>query len=349
MNQNDFDLLTTVEQGGCSAKLDPAALSGLLNSIPLLKDSRIMVDIETHDDAGVYRLNESTALIVTTDFFPPVCSSGKEFGQIAAANSLSDIYAMGGTPLLALNLTMFPSTRIPLDILRQILEGGQEKINEAGAFTMGGHTIDDYPPKYGLAVIGTVHPEQLITNSGATPGQSLILTKPLGTGILLAAHRLKLAPENAYIRTLAQMKQLNDIGAQLMHKYHVKGATDITGFGLLGHALKMADASGVSLQIDNRSLPAIESAIELIQAGCIPGATFRNLHFVKDSTFFSADCITEQKILACDAQTSGGLLIAIDKSKASDLLNDLQQSGKYTDAKIIGEVIKRRQKALYLI
>lgn len=349
MNPNEFDLLSTVEQGGCSAKLDPAKLAGLLSSIPLLKNDRILVDIETHDDAGVYLLNDTTALIVTTDFFPPVCASGKEFGQIAAANSLSDIYAMGGAPLLALNLTMFPSSRIPLEVLHDILEGGQEKINEAGAFTMGGHTIDDYPPKYGLAVVGTVHPDRLITNSGARPGQKLILTKPLGTGILMAAHRIKADGESGYEQALAQMKQLNHSGACLMQKYNVKGATDVTGFGLLGHALKLADASRVSIQIDSKSLPAIHSAIGLLEAGCIPGAAFRNLSFVEEQTIFSAGCSTERKMLACDAQTSGGLLIAVDNDLAEQLLADLLNNGEHPYAAIIGEVIARRHKSLYLL
>lgn len=349
MNNQSFDLLTTVEYGGCSAKLAPDKLSGLLSSIPLLKNSNILVDIETHDDAGVYKLNDDTALIVTTDFFPPVCSDGYEFGEIAAANSLSDVYAMGGVPLLSLNLNMFPSTTIPIEVLRDILLGGQSKVNEAGAFTMGGHTIDDYPPKYGLAVVGTIHPDRLITNSGSRTGDRLILTKPLGTGVMLAARRMGIASEESYRYTLQQMKLLNKTGAELMQKYGVTGATDVTGFGLLGHALKLADASNVSLQIESDSLPALPQVIQLLEDGCIPGAAFRNLEFTGHSLHIATTCSTELKMLACDAQTSGGLLISVAADKANNLLNELIHSGIHPQAAIIGEVITRRDKSIYLI
>lgn len=349
MTHHPFDLLSTVEYGGCSAKLAPAELTELLNTIPLIKDSRILVDIETHDDAGVYRLNEDTALIVTTDFFPPVCSDAFTFGQIAAANALSDVYAMGGTPLLALNLTMFPSKDIPLDVLRDILAGGQDKINESGAFTMGGHTIDDNPPKYGLAVVGTVHPDRLITNAGLRPGQCLILTKPLGAGVLIAAQRLGICPPAAYEKALEQMMLLNKTGAGLMQQFGVKGATDVTGFGLAGHALKMAEASGVTIQLESGNLPALPAVTGLLADGCIPGAAFRNLEFVSEHTLFSSTCPIEQKMLACDAQTSGGLLMAVDADRAGELLSALYNSGCHNDAAIIGEVLPRRNKPLYIL
>jgi len=345
MTTTSFDLLSTCASGGCSAKLDPATLSDLLSSIPLIKDARIMVDIETHDDAGVYRLNDETAIIVTTDFFPPVCSDAYTFGQIAAVNALSDIYAMGGTPLLTLNLTMFPSKDIPLEVLRDILAGGQDKINESGAFTMGGHTIDDTPPKYGLAVVGTVHPDKLITNAGLKSGQILILTKPLGVGILMAAQRMGLAGKEAYDQALEQMKMLNKAGAVCMQQFGVKGATDVTGFGLLGHALKMAEASGVSIQLSLGSLPVLPQVMSLLESGCIPGAAFRNADFVKDQVFYAPTCTVEQKMLANDAQTSGGLLMAVDADKANDLMTVLKIV--HPQACIIGEVISRRSKSIY--
>jgi len=345
MTTTSFDLLSTCATGGCSAKLDPAALSDLLSSIPLIKDARIMVDIETHDDAGVYKLNDETALIVTTDFFPPVCSDAFTFGQIAATNALSDIYAMGGTPLLTMNLTMFPSKDIPLEVLRDILEGGQDKINESGAFTMGGHTIDDNPPKYGLAVVGTVHPNKLITNAGLKPGQLLILTKPLGVGVLMAAHRLGLAEKEAYNLALEQMKMLNKAGAACMQEFGVKGATDVTGFGLLGHALKMAEASGVSIELSLCCLPVLPQVLTLLESGCIPGAAFRNADFVNDAVFYAPSCTIEQKMLACDAQTSGGLLMAVDAEKAFELISALRIL--HPQASIIGEVTSRRSKSIY--
>jgi len=345
MTTTSFDLLSTCASGGCSAKLDPAALTDLLSSIPLMKDARIMVDIETHDDAGVYKLNDETALIVTTDFFPPVCSDAFTFGQIAAANALSDIYAMGGTPLLTLNLTMFPSKDIPLEVLRNILAGGQDKINESGAFTMGGHTIDDTPPKYGLAVVGTVHPDKLITNAGLKSGQMLILTKPLGIGILMAAQRMGLAEQKAYDLALEQMKLLNKAGAVCMQQFGVKGATDVTGFGLLGHALKMAEASDVTIQLTLSSLPVLPQVMSLLENGCIPGAAFRNADFVKEQVFYAPTCSVEQKMLACDAQTSGGLLMAVDAEKADALITALRSV--HPQATIIGEVTSRKNKIIY--
>lgn len=347
--KDKFDLLTTVEYGGCSAKIPAGALSKLLSTIPLLTNENVMVDIETHDDAGVYRLNDTTAIIVTTDFFPPICSDPYEFGEIAAANSLSDVYAMGGTPLLALNLNMFPSATIPLDVLRDILAGGQSKINESGALTMGGHTIEDAPPKYGLAVVGTVDPQRVITNSGAVLGQKIILTKPLGSGVLVAAHRMSIDDPQAYRAAIEQMKLLNDTGAALMQKYNVRGATDVTGFALLGHALKMAQASNTSMRINVNAIPQLPQVVELLNEGCIPGAAFRNLDFVKDNVEFSASVPLALKMLCCDAQTSGGLLMCVDSDQADALLDDLLSCGKHQYAAIIGEVIEKSDKDIYLV
>lgn len=343
-----FDLLSTVEYGGCSAKIPAGALSELLKTIPLLSNENVMVDIDTHDDAGVYRLNDTTALIVTTDFFPPICSDAFEFGEIAAANSLSDVYAMGGTPLLVLNLNMFPAAKIPLTVLRDILAGGQSKINESGAITMGGHTIDDDPPKYGLAVVGTVDPKRVIANSGARVGQKLVLTKPLGTGVLVAAQRMGMAPEASYREALNQMKTLNDVGGMVMQKYDVQGATDVTGFGLLGHAVGMAKASGVSITINASSLPVLAGVHELLDDGCIPGAAFRNLDFVKPDLSVEAGVTVADKMLACDAQTSGGLLIAVDADRAQGLVKELLDSGKYPYACVIGEVTEQNHTALIM-
>lgn len=338
-NKDSFDLLGTVEYGGCSAKLDPLKLQFLLKDIPLRTDARVMVDISTHDDAGVYKLNDEEALIVTTDFFPPVCSDAFTFGRIAAVNALSDVYAMGGTPLLALNLTMFPSQSIPPEVLAEILKGGQDAINESGALTMGGHTIDDNPPKYGLAVVGRVHPGRLVTNAGAKPGQVLVLTKPLGTGVAIAAQRLGLISPEAYQAALDSMQLLNKKAAELMLEYGVKGATDITGFGLIGHALGLARASGVVLDIDTRSVPALPETRRLIADGCVPGAAFRNVRFAGSE--LNVYCRHEEKMLAADAQTSGGLLMAVDANKAAGLLQELHETGVHPKATIIGAVSEK--------
>ncbi|MDP4185118.1 MAG: selenide, water dikinase SelD [Bacteroidota bacterium] len=343
----DFDLLSTVENGGCSAKLSPKQLEGILAKLPRVTHENLMVGIDTHDDAGVYRLNEDTALIYTTDFFPPVCSNPYEFGQIAAANALSDVYAMGGKPLLALNLMMFPSKQLPMEAYTDILRGGFNKVEEAEALLVGGHTIEDTPPKYGLAVVGVVHPDKLITNAGVKPGDVLILTKPLGTGVILAGQRNKLTDETSVQTVLNSMKLLNKTGAEIMQKYEVKGATDITGFGLLGHSMRMAQASNVSFHLISKSLPLFPEVYSLLDDGCIPGAAFRNLEFVNDQLSFSKNVNYNMKMLACDAQTSGGLLMAVAAENAYEVLSALHDSGVHPDAAIIGDAVPRSAKSIY--
>jgi len=335
-----FDLLSTVEYGGCSAKLSPAQLAEALKSLPKVTHPDLLVDIETHDDAGVYRITPELALVQTTDFFPPICSDPYEFGQIAAANALSDIYAMGGTPLTAMNLVMFPSTRIPLEVLEQILRGGQDKVTEAGAVIVGGHTIDDYPPKYGLAVTGTVHPSKVITNAAARPGDTLVLTKPLGTGVLVAGRRLGEARADAYRVALESMKLLNRKAGELMQEYGVRCATDITGFGLLGHAYKMADGSRVTLAIESTAVPLLPQALKLVDIGCIPGAAFRNLAFVEPHATFAPTLDYSRRMLLADAQTSGGMLICVVPDKAEALVGELQRTG-HPQSAAIGEVTER--------
>ncbi|MGB8357578.1 MAG: selenide, water dikinase SelD [Bacteroidales bacterium] len=342
-----FDLLTTVETGGCSSKIPPRQLEELLSGLPLPVDPKILVDIATHDDAGVYKINDDTALVFTTDFFPPLVSDGYEFGLIAATNSISDVYAMGGTPILALNIMMFPSARIPLDVYSDILRGGYDKAKEAGVSIIGGHSIDDYPPKYGLAVIGTVHPDKVITNAGAKEGDLLILTKPVGTGIILAGHRMKMASPGQLDEVKRLMMRLNDDGARLMQKYNVRGATDITGFGLAGHALKMARGSGVTIRLKMSTVPLTNGTYNLTDQGCIPGAAFRNLDYTESDTLFERGLDYNLKMIAHDAQTSGGLLIAVAEEKAGPLLADLHQSG-HPEAAIIGMVEKKGKAFLVL-
>jgi selenide,water dikinase len=342
----NFDLLSTVETGGCSAKLAPDRLAAILKDLPIISNSNVMVDIQTHDDAGVYRLNDTTALIVTTDFFPPMCSNAYDFGQIAAANALSDVYAMGGDPLLALNLMMFPSTAIPLEVFKDILRGGNDKVAEANTLIMGGHTIDDAVPKYGLAVVGTVHPDNLITNAGAKAGQHLVLTKPLGMGVMMAAHKHNLNTQSGYESALELMKQLNKTAKEVMQKYHVKGATDITGFGLAGHTMQMAKASKVSFRFDTHQIPVISNCIKLLDDGCIPGATWRNHKYTKEEVRFSSKIALPWQLLCCDAQTSGGMLFAIDAQHSQSAINDLHAAG-ILSAAVIGEVIPQSSKWLW--
>ena len=336
-----FDLLTTVETGGCSSKIPPRLLEELLTGLPLSADPKILVDIATHDDAGVYKINDDLALVLTTDFFPPLVSDGYEFGEIAAANSISDVYAMGGTPLLAMNIMMFPSSRIPLDVYPEILRGGYDKAKEAGVSIIGGHSIDDYPPKYGLAVIGTVHPEKIITNAGARAGDVLILTKPLGTGIILAAHRLGMATADQLEEVKRHMKRLNNDGARLMQKYGVTGATDITGFGLAGHALKMARGSGVTIRLSMARVPWLTAPITWPEWPAFPEPPSATSIMWRGEAKFVENLDYNLKMIAHDAQTSGGLLISVAEANAGALLADLHTAG-HPEAAVIGTVGGKR-------
>lgn len=341
------DLLQLVEYGGCSSKIPAGQLEEILKLLPLPSDPDILVNIDTQDDAGVYRINDDLALVLTTDFFPPVCSDPFEFGQIAAANSISDVYAMGGDPVLGLNISMFPASRLPMEAYAEIIKGGYDKAAEAGVRIIGGHTIDDFPPKYGLAVVGFVHPERLITNAGARPGDILVLTKPLGTGIINAGLRMGMSTEIDVAAARGWMKLLNKSGAEVMKKHGLKGATDITGFGLAGHALKMARASGVTFRISMGSVPLIGEAYRLTDEGCIPGASFRNLEYASEYISEAGDLDYNHKMIAFDAQTSGGLLMCVPEIKIKELINDLHASG-LTSAAIIGSVIQKTDQLLEL-
>ncbi|MBU8921414.1 MAG: selenide, water dikinase SelD [Bacteroidales bacterium] len=339
-----FDLLTTVEYGGCSAKLPARKLSRILDSLPRPEHPDLLVGIDTSDDAGVYRISADLALIQTTDFFPPICSDAYEFGQIAAANALSDVYAMGGEPLTALNIIMFPDNEIPMEVYRNILLGGHDKVTEAGAVIVGGHTLSDSPPKYGLSVTGKVHPDRMITNDRAKQDDVLILTKPIGTGVICAGHRLNLDEERSYRSALENMKQLNRAAAEMMQKYDVRCATDITGFGLLGHATQLARASGVTLEIESGSVPLLNGAYSLTESGCIPGAAFRNQEYAEPScSFKSADY--NLKMLMYDAQTSGGILMAAPPSAAGQIIDELKD-GECPHVAVVGRVVSKQSSAI---
>ncbi len=342
-----FDLLSTIEYGGCSAKLPAGLLSEILSKLPVSTDPRLLVDVDTHDDAGVYKINDDTALIFTTDFFPPICSDAFEFGEIAAANALSDVYAMGGTPLLALNLMMFSQEKIPLEVFGEILKGGQHKVYEAGALIVGGHTLDDHPPKYGLAVVGTIHPDKLISNAGAQAGDLLVLSKSLGTGALVSGMKNGLCSQTDYQRGLEQMKHLNKQAAELAVKYEVSSMTDITGFGLAGHALKMAEASQVSFRIRSFQLPLLPGAYQVYEKGSIPGATFRNQEFTASQIHFTRSVDYNLKMLVHDAQTSGGLLMSVNPDFADLLAKELNELDPASGGSIVGEVLMKSPRTVY--
>ncbi|MFO7722822.1 MAG: selenide, water dikinase SelD [Bacteroidales bacterium] len=334
---NLYDLSEFTGQGGCSAKLPAAGLERVMANLPVTPHRDLLVGTDTHDDAGVLRISDDLALIQTTDFFPPVCADPFTFGCIAAANALSDVYAMGGEVLSVLNIVAWPADK-PLEALREILKGGIEKVKEAGGVVMGGHTIQDDVPKYGLAVTGTIHPDRIITNAAAQPGDTLVLTKPVGTGIILAGHRIGEATGEQYAAVLESMMQLSRNAVPVMHSHGVRCATDVTGFGLAGHALKMAKASGVTLQIHPAMLPLFNGTMPLLTLGCIPGACFRNLEFTRDSLFCDLQLPYEAKMVTMDAQTSGGLLICCPPGTAATLVQEMITAG-FQHTAVIGDVV----------
>ena len=281
--------------------------------------------IDTADDAGVYRLNDETALIQTLDFFTPIVDDPYLFGQIAATNSLSDVYAMGGKPLTAMNIVTFPICRLAPEVLLAILSGGQQKIAEAGAVMLGGHTIDDDEPKYGLSVTGVVHPDKVLSNAGAQPGDALILTKAIGTGVLYTALKAELFPAGV-AAAAASMTQLNRYAAEVMTRFPVHACTDITGFGLLGHAFELAAGSAVDLELDSRAVPLLPDAAEAAGMGLVPAGAYANRDYLNQVEFRPEVPVNLQDLLF-DPQTSGGLLISLAEDLAADLLAELHAAG----------------------
>jgi selenide, water dikinase len=319
--------------------LGPADLSEVLSRVDLGSDPNLLVGISTGDDAGVYRLSDQLAIVNTVDFFTPVVDDPFAYGQIAAANSLSDIYAMGGTPKTALNIVCWPQAGLPFEMLSEILRGGVEKAHEAGVVIVGGHTVADEEVKYGLAVTGVIDPNRIIRNVGVRVGDALILTKALGTGVLLTAFKRGVLSPDHYEAAVASMKQLNAAAAAAMLKYDVHAATDITGFGLIGHAMPMAQGSGVTLRFEETDLPLLAGALEWCVEKMVPGGTRRNQEFFGQRTKILDEIVEEMVTLAFDAQTSGGLLIAVSQKDAMPLLATLQSSG-YPEAEIVGAAVE---------
>lgn len=305
----------------------------ILQTLPPFEDPNLLVGFEAASDAAVYRLRDDLALIATLDFFTPIVDDPYWFGQIAAANSLSDVYAMGGIPFLALNILCFPK-KGDKEILRAILQGGAEKVREAGAVLAGGHSVDDQEIKYGLAVVGTVHPRRFVTNAGAKPGDVLFLTKPIGTGIIATAIKGDLVDKNVVVRTVKIMATLNRAAAEVMNKVGANAATDITGFGLLGHALEMAQASKVQLIISASKVPIIKEALELLRLGLIPEGDYENVRFCKKSVEIAPEVDQSLALLLHDAQTSGGLLISVARDKAQTFYEELLKKGVFEAAQI---------------
>ena len=297
-----------------------------MRDVPRFSHPRLLLGSETNDDAGVFLLNDELALIQTVDFFPPMVDDPYLFGAIAAANALSDIYAMGGTPLTALNVAAFPACEDKALFIR-ILQGGADKVLESGAFLVGGHTIDDEEPKYGLAVTGTARPGEIITNSGAAEGDLLFLTKPLGVGIITTALKTGMVKEAEIAPVLQSMASLNGAAARVMVECGVKGGTDVTGFGLLGHLYELASASGLLAELWMELIPIHQEAEELAIQEIAPGGAYRNLKYLQDKVSFAPQVAEHQRLLLADPQTSGGLLMAVPKQLAGRVEGQLELAG----------------------
>jgi selenium donor protein len=322
---------------GCACKMQPADLENILKKLPVTTDPKVLVGNASGDDAAVYLVNVEQAIVQTLDFFTPIVDDPYDFGAIAAANALSDIYAMGAKPLFALNIVAFPVQRLPLEVLEQILLGAADKATEAGISIIGGHSIEDSEPKFGMCVTGLVHPQKAWKNIGAQPGDVLILTKPLGTGIISTAVKSGLADETAAAEACKWMKQLNHKASLAFSKFPVNACTDITGFGLAGHLSEMTRGSNVNTEIVFNSLPFMNQVKELAIAGAIPGGTHRNLDFYKEWIRWSTVLSETEKLMFCDAQTSGGLLVALPGKYIDQVLIELSLHG-VENAVVIGHI-----------
>ena len=297
----------------------------------------LLVGSTTGDDAAVYRLDDKTALVVTVDFFTPITDDPYEFGSVAAANSLSDVYAMGGRPLVALNVVGFPAA-LAAEMLGDVLRGGYDKAAEANCLIVGGHTVDDNEPKYGLSVVGLVEPGKQVSNAGAQPGDVLVLTKPIGTGIITTGCKAGVAPPGSVETAVETMATLNRAASEAMMEVGVNACTDITGFGLMGHLTAMMRASGASAQLSASAVPVLPGVAELLEQGVAPGGTHRNQAGVEDYVDWDESLTDNDKLLLCDAQTSGGLLISVPEERLSLLLGSLEERGVAT-REVLGTVL----------
>lgn len=334
-------LTQLTKSSGWAAKVGPDILAQVLCQLPKTYDERLLVGLDTFDDVAVYKINDELALIQTLDFFTPVVDDPYTFGQIAASNSLSDVYAMGGDPKLAMNIVCFPNCLSP-DVLAEILKGGYDKVVEAGAITVGGHTVEDEEPKYGLSVAGFIHPDKVLANNNAKPGDILVLTKPLGLGIINTAIKGEIADKETYDEAVLVMTTLNKYAKEAIDRSGgVNSLTDITGFGLLGHALEMAEGSSVSMIIDHKKVPTVLNALEYANMGLVPAGSYDNKNFIGDKAYIHENVSEVMKDILFDPQTSGGLLISIQEEKVDLLLNELKDTP--TKFSIVGRVVEKQE------
>ena len=321
--EHEVKLTKLAKCAGCGAKVGAGVLAQLLEGIRVHEDPNLLVGFDKSDDASVYKVSDDLALVQTVDFFPPIADDPYLFGQIAATNALSDVYAMGGEPKLCLNIMAIPES-MPKEAVHQLLRGGYDKVYEEGALITGGHSILDDEPKYGLAVTGFVHPDKILTNSGACPGDVLLLTKPLGIGVLTTAAKADMASPAAVALAQQLMTTLNKSARDAMVQYRVHACTDVTGFGLLGHACEMAQGSGVELELRVEDIDLIPEAVELARMGILPAGMYRNRAFAEGEVDAGVTELCKQDLLY-DPQTAGGLLMAVDPADADALLAELRR------------------------
>ncbi len=307
-------------------------------------DSNLLVGLDTSDDAGAYRLTDDLAMIQTVDYFTPVVDDPYMFGQIAAANALSDVYAMGGKPTTVMNIVGFPIKKLPPEMLADILRGAADKTKEAGAVIVGGHSIDDQEPKFGLSVTGLAHPDRIFKNVGAKPGDVLVLTKPIGVGILTTGIKREAVTPEQEAAVTETMALLNKHAAEHLEQLHPHAVTDVTGFGLLGHSFEMAKGSDVTFEIDVKNVPMLDGTQELAEKGIIPGGSKANERWLADSVFYSETVTDVEKSILCDAITSGGLLISLTEDEANSYVNAMH--GDEAHATIIGRVVEKGEHAI---
>ncbi len=309
----------------------------MLRQLPKVSDPDLLVGLSTADDAAVYKINDELALVQTVDFFPPIVDDAFAYGEIAVANALSDVYAMGGKPLTALNIVGFP-VELPKDILARVLQGGMSKAQEAGVLIVGGHTADDKEPKYGLSVTGAVTPGKQVTVDGAKAGDALVLTKPIGTGIITTAGKAERVSAEVLEGAIRTMSALNKAASEAMVKVGVNACTDVTGFGLLGHLREMVEASGVAARLKRSDIPVLPGVRELLAEGIAPGGTHRNLESVDPIVAWDPSIDEHGKLLLSDAQTSGGLLISVEQAKLGRLIAELEAVGVETRS-VVGSIV----------
>ena len=343
--ETDVKLTKLASCAGCGAKVGAGTLVHMLEGFKTHTDPRLIVGYDKSDDASVYVIDDNTALVQTTDFFPPIVDDPFLYGQIAAANALSDVYAMGGEPKLALNI-MCLSESMGKETVQEILRGGYDKAYEAGAIITGGHTIQGAEPIYGLAVSGFVHPKKVLTNSGARPGDKLILTKPLGIGILTTSAKADMVDREVLDRIYNQMATLNKAARDIMVKYHVHSCTDVTGFALMGHSFEMAQGSGCTIHIQSQNVPFHSEAYELAEMGFIPAGAYRNREYAEAGVKNISNVSRALLDIFYDPQTSGGLMIALDAKEAEQCLDEMRKV--IPQAAIIGYVTEKMDAYIYL-